>query len=101
MRSALERLPVPDEVAHAVTKAWRALGTEHPLAVRSSATAEDLPGASFAGQQDTYLNVRGEGALLDVVKRCWISLLPTEPCCTAPEADLVTAACGCRWWCSA
>jgi pyruvate,water dikinase len=74
MRSALERLPVPDEVAHAVTKAWRALGTEHPLAVRSSATAEDLPGASFAGQQDTYLNVRGEGALLDAVKRCWISL---------------------------
>src|SRR6266850_2192340 len=68
MRSALERLPVPDEVAHAVTKAWRALGTEHPLAVRSSATAEDLPGASFAGQQDTYLNVRGEGALLDAVK---------------------------------
>src|SRR5438132_9679545 len=69
MRSALERLPVPDEVAHAVTKAWRALGTEHPLAVRSSATAEDLPGASFAGQLDTYLNVRGEGALLDAVKR--------------------------------
>jgi len=74
MRSALERLPVPDEVAHAVTKAWRALGTEHPLAVRSSATAEDLPGASFAGQHDTYLNIRGEGALLDAVKRCWISL---------------------------
>ena len=47
MRSALEPLPVPDEVAHAVTKAWRALGTEHPLAVRSSATAEDLPGARF------------------------------------------------------
>jgi phosphohistidine swiveling domain-containing protein len=74
MRSALDRLPVPDEVAGAVTKAWRALGTEHPLAVRSSATAEDLPGASFAGQQDTYLNVRGEGALLDAVRRCWISL---------------------------
>src|SRR3989440_295697 len=44
------------------------------VAVRSSATAEDLPGASFAGQQDTYLNVRGEGTLLDAVKRCWISL---------------------------
>src|SRR5712664_4415417 len=74
MRSALERLPVPDEVAHAVTKAWRALGTEHPLAVRSSATAEDLPGASFAGQQDTYLNIRGEGAVLDAVRRCFASL---------------------------
>src|SRR5262249_58521771 len=43
-------------------------------AVRSSATAEDLPGASFAGQQDTYLNVLGEAALIDAVKRCWISL---------------------------
>lgn len=45
-----------------------------PLAVRSSATAEDLPGASFAGQQETFLNVRGETALLDAVKRCWSSL---------------------------
>jgi len=45
-----------------------------PLAVRSSATAEDLPGASFAGQQDTYLNVRGKTALLDAVQRCWSSL---------------------------
>src|SRR5215470_6011780 len=58
----------------AVAEAWRALGTELPLAVRSSATAEDLPGASFAGQQDTYLNVLGEAALIDAVKRCWISL---------------------------
>ena len=47
---------------------------DSPLAVRSSATAEDLPGASFAGQQDTYLNVRGESALLDAVQRCWSSL---------------------------
>ena len=45
-----------------------------PLAVRSSATAEDLPGASFAGQQDTYLNVRGKSALLNAVQQCWSSL---------------------------
>jgi phosphoenolpyruvate synthase/pyruvate phosphate dikinase len=44
------------------------------VAVRSSATAEDLPGASFAGQQETYLNIRGEEALLEAVKRCWASL---------------------------
>ena len=44
------------------------------VAVRSSATAEDLPGASFAGQQDTYLNIRGEQAVLEAVKRCWASL---------------------------
>jgi pyruvate,water dikinase len=74
MRTALERLPLPPEVAAAVREAWGELGREHPLAVRSSATAEDLPGASFAGQQDTYLNVRGEAALLDAVRRCWISL---------------------------
>jgi phosphohistidine swiveling domain-containing protein len=74
MRSALERLPVPRDVAQAVMVAWRALGTEQPLAVRSSATAEDLPGASFAGQQSTYLNVIGEAPLLDAVRRCWISL---------------------------
>jgi len=74
MRAALGSLPMPAEIATAVTSGWTALGTEHPLAVRSSATAEDLPGASFAGQQDTYLNVRGEAALLDAVRRCWISL---------------------------
>jgi pyruvate, water dikinase len=44
------------------------------VAVRSSATAEDLPDASFAGQQETYLNVRGEGALLDACRRCYASL---------------------------
>src|SRR5207244_2017742 len=47
---------------------------ETDVAVRSSATAEDLPGASFAGQQDTYLNVRGATALLDAIKRCFASL---------------------------
>ena len=74
MRAALDRLPVPADVADAVKESWRSLGVDDPLAVRSSATAEDLPGASFAGQQDTYLNVRGEAALLDAVRRCWISL---------------------------
>ena len=49
-------------------------GTDAPVAVRSSATAEDLPAASFAGQQDTYLNVVGRGPLLDAVRRCWASL---------------------------
>jgi pyruvate,water dikinase len=74
MRSALDALAMPEDVARAIVSAWGVLGPEHALAVRSSATAEDLPGASFAGLQDTYLNVRGEAALLDSVKRCWISL---------------------------
>jgi pyruvate,water dikinase len=74
LRCALEKLPMPDEVGATIVTASRELGSGHALAVRSSATAEDLPGASFAGQQDTYLNVRGEAALLEAVRRCWISL---------------------------
>ncbi|MCZ6641188.1 MAG: PEP-utilizing enzyme [Gammaproteobacteria bacterium] len=62
-------------IAETITQAYAALGVEDiPVAVRSSATAEDLPELSFAGQQDTYLNVRGKAALLDAVRRCWASL---------------------------
>ncbi len=64
---------VPDALASRITDAYRALGGG-PVAVRSSATAEDLEGASFAGQQDTYLNVSGDAAVLDAVRRCWASL---------------------------
>jgi rifampicin phosphotransferase len=64
---------VPEQIRAQVLDAYRALG-EPPVAVRSSATAEDLEGASFAGQQDTYLNVRGEAALLAAVRDCWASL---------------------------
>ena len=63
-----------EDIEIALVKAWRDAGAEHAYAVRSSATAEDLPGASFAGQQDTYLNVRGQAQIVDAVKRCWISL---------------------------
>jgi rifampicin phosphotransferase len=64
---------VPDAVVAAAREAYAELGGGR-VAVRSSATAEDLPGASFAGQQDTYLDVSGEEALLDAVRRCWASL---------------------------
>ncbi len=73
-RRAMLAVPVPDDVAAAITAAYAALGDQVPVAVRSSATAEDLPGASFAGQQDTYLNVVGPDAVLDAVRRCWASL---------------------------
>jgi len=73
-RDALLATPIPDDVAAAVTAAYLALGGGVPVAVRSSATAEDLPGASFAGQQDTYLNVVGADDVLDAVRRCWASL---------------------------
>jgi phosphohistidine swiveling domain-containing protein len=73
---AAERLrnaDLPAAVERAVLEAYRAFDGG-PVAVRSSATAEDLPGASFAGQQDTYLGVEGEAQLLDAIRRCWASL---------------------------
>jgi len=73
-RAALLAAPVPADIVAAVGEAYRALGNSPPVAVRSSATAEDLAGASFAGQQDTYLNVVGAEALMDSVRRCWASL---------------------------
>lgn len=74
VRERLIALPIPPDIKAAVVTAWEDAGTEHAYAVRSSATAEDLPGASFAGQQDTYLNVRGREALLAAVRACWVSL---------------------------
>ena len=67
---------VPEEMADEIRVAYEELSEhdETAVAVRSSATAEDLPGASFAGQQETYLNVRGTEALLASVKNCWASL---------------------------
>src|SRR5215217_8430381 len=65
---------VSDALRTEIAEAYAALGEEAPVAVRSSATAEDLPEASFAGQQDTYLNVRGLEDLLTAVRDCWASL---------------------------
>jgi rifampicin phosphotransferase len=65
---------VPTKMAEEVRAAYDKLGEETAVAVRSSATAEDLSGASFAGQQETYLNVRGADALLEAIKDCWASL---------------------------
>jgi hypothetical protein len=75
-RSYLSGANVPDVLGRAIAEAYGELGdgAPVPVAVRSSATAEDLPGASFAGQQDTYLNVVGGESLLDAVRRCWASL---------------------------
>jgi phosphohistidine swiveling domain-containing protein len=72
-RVRLAGSPVPAGIADVVRAAYRALGASS-VAVRSSATAEDLPDASFAGQQDTVLGVRGEEAVLDAVRTCWASL---------------------------
>ncbi|MEU4416923.1 rifamycin-inactivating phosphotransferase [Nocardia salmonicida] len=74
LRRTVEELVVPEEVAEAILAAHARLGIDGAYAVRSSATAEDLPTASFAGQQDTFLNVVGAAAILEHVRRCWGSL---------------------------
>ncbi len=74
IRRALEGIAIPEDLASAITRPLARLGEQAAYAVRSSATAEDLPTASFAGQQDTYLNVVGRGAILQHVSRCWASL---------------------------
>lgn len=73
-RRTLLETAVPQEIRDAIVDGYRKLGAGVPVAVRSSATAEDLPFASFAGQQDTFLNVVGEDEVVDAVRRCWASL---------------------------
>src|SRR2546430_3881111 len=74
IRRTLEGIAIPDDLAAAITLALAGLGEQAAYAVRSSATAEDLPTASFAGQQDTYLNIKGPAAILQHISRCWASL---------------------------
>ena len=77
-RQLIYQASLPEDLQQEILQAYASLreqvGSEMSLAVRSSATAEDLPTASFAGQQDTYLNIKGEPALLDACKRCFASL---------------------------
>jgi pyruvate,water dikinase len=74
IRMRLEHVALTDELLLALRETVASLGLNTPLAVRSSATAEDLPFASFAGQQDTILNVSGFDGVADAVRRCWASL---------------------------
>ncbi len=76
IRTALGQTPLPPEVVEAITKSYQTLsgGSPIPVSVRSSATAEDLPGASFAGQQETFLQVIGIEAVLTAVQQCFASL---------------------------
>ncbi len=74
IRAKLSDVPLPEDIECAIVAAWEEHGTDDAYAVRSSATAEDLPDASFAGQQDTFLNVYGKQKLLEAVRACWISL---------------------------
>ncbi|PGC29398.1 phosphoenolpyruvate synthase [Bacillus pseudomycoides] len=74
IRQIIMEVEIPSDVAGAVADYLFQFGDEHAYAVRSSATAEDLPHASFAGQQDTYLNIIGKEAILQHISKCWASL---------------------------
>lgn len=74
IRQVIERIAIPKGVNNEITHHLEQLGEKNAYAVRSSATAEDLPTASFAGQQDTYLNVIGKDAILHNISKCWASL---------------------------
>jgi pyruvate,water dikinase len=74
IRRTLEGIAMPEDLAAAIDHSLTRLGSQAAYAVRSSADAEDLPAASFAGQHDTYLNVVGPAAILQHVSRCWASL---------------------------
>lgn len=74
LRQIIIEAEIPSDVVGAVTQSLSRFGEEHAYAVRSSATAEDLPHASFAGQQDTYLNIIGVDAILQHIRKCWASL---------------------------
>jgi pyruvate,water dikinase len=74
IRDLIMAAPMPPEIEQAITAAYDQTHSGGPVSVRSSATAEDLPGTSFAGQQDTYLHISGPVNVVDAVKRCWASL---------------------------
>lgn len=74
IRSTIENIPIPADISEALGKYLTKFGEQDAYAVRSSATAEDLPTASFAGQQDTYLNITGKEAILQHIRKCWASL---------------------------
>ena len=79
LRSLIYNAPLPDQIADEITKAYNLLAQQYDqthidVAIRSSATAEDLPTASFAGQQDSFLNVQGVDQVIDTTKKCMASL---------------------------
>ena len=88
IRAIVRRVGIPENVAHEIREAYAQLClrsgiNELDVAVRSSATAEDLPDASFAGQQETFLNIRGPGDLLVACLNCFASLFTDRPIQTA------------------
>jgi pyruvate,water dikinase len=78
IRRLFKDVPITDEMSQLIVEGYHALGDNVPVAVRSSATAEDLAEASFAGQQETFLNIVGKEELLNAVSQCWSSLYTSQ-----------------------
>src|SRR5690242_11941966 len=74
IRNIIERIPIPEDISESISHFLSRPGEDNAYAIRSSATAEDLPMASFAGQQDTYLNIIGKTDILKHISKCWASL---------------------------
>ncbi|MDV0443707.1 phosphoenolpyruvate synthase [Methanorbis rubei] len=74
VKEMVSSVKIPDQIKKEISASYKKMGSETVVAVRSSATAEDLPDASFAGQQETYLNILGDEDLLQAVQDCWASL---------------------------
>src|SRR5574344_1559194 len=74
VRTMVRNAKMPEKIKKEILDSYKKMGSDTVVAVRSSATAEDLPDASFAGQQDTYLNILGDKDLLEAVQNCWASL---------------------------
>jgi cytochrome P450 len=89
LRALVETTPLPADLADAIRAAYRRLGEDVPVAVRSSATGEDGAETSFAGQQDTYLWVVGEDEVLRHVRRCWASLFSARSIAYRAELGIV------------
>ena len=96
-RAAMLRAPIPEDVAEAVASGYASLGTSVPVAVRSSATAEDLPYASFAGQQDTYLNVIGAMPCRRGAALLGIAVDRSSRGLSLHQRRSITGPCGWRW----
>lgn len=88
IRELITACEISDSVANQLRESYGSLGKEPAVAVRSSANAEDLPGLSFAGQQETYLNVKGGDALLEAVRNCWASLWTAQAISYRHENDI-------------
>ena len=94
--------PVPQDMAEDIVRFYNEMGGHHhPVAVRSSGTAEDLDDASFAGQQETYLFVIGNDDVVKYIKECWPPCTMTGPSSTAVKSTLTSGASPSPWWSSA